>query len=266
MFKKARGHTQVFEPLNMLRFLRQLRLKQISGKQFRRYFLYALGEVLLVVIGILLALQIDSWNNNRILKKKELLYLKEIQVSLQDDLELIGNSIEFNHRKDSAINGCLTRMLEADSNLEAMNEISKNMPVLADYMAFTQNRVAFDNMLSAENIDLVSSDTLRTLISRYYSQENLLDGTQERVKELTRNFVDHITPLLMTRENIEQFLQKENDFVSGRDLDFRTNQIIFGDLFSMQRTLDSHSLYLEYYKKEIQIIIAQIEQFLSSSK
>ncbi|MGA9238957.1 DUF6090 family protein, partial [Robiginitalea sp.] len=99
----------------MLRFFRQLRQKQISGKQFRRYFLYALGEVLLVVIGILLALQIDGWNNNRIQKKKELLYLKEIQVSLQDDLELIGNSIEFNHRKDSAINRCLSKMLEADS-------------------------------------------------------------------------------------------------------------------------------------------------------
>ena len=91
-----------------------------------------------------------------------------------------------------------------------------------------------------------------------------MDGTQERLKELTRIFVDHTTPMLMTRENIEQFLQKENDFVSGRDLDFRTNQIIFGDLFSMQRNLDSHSLYLEYHKKEIDIIIAQIEQFFNS--
>ena len=249
----------------MLRFFRQLRQKQISGKQFRRYFLYALGEVLLVVIGILLALQIDGWNNNRIQKKKELLYLKEIQLSLQDDLELIGNSIAFNQKKDSAINRCLSKMLEADSNLEAMNEISKNMPVLARYSAFTQNRVAFDNMLSAENIDLISSDTLRTVISRYYAQENLLDGTQERVKELTRIFVDHITPMLMTRENIEQILQIKNDFVSGRDLDFRTNPLLFGDLFSMQRNLDSHSLYLEDHKKEIELIIAQIEQFLSSS-
>ena len=249
----------------MLRFLSQLRQKQISGKQFRRYFLYALGEVLLVVIGILLALQIDAWNNKRIQKKKELLYLKEIQVSLQDDLGRIGYSIEFNQTKNSAIEECLSRMLQTDSNLEGMYEITKNMPVLAEFTAFTQNRVAFDNMLSAENIDLISSDTLRTLISKYYAQENLLDGTQERVKELTRNFVDHITPMLMTRENIEQFRQTENDFVSGSELDFRTNRMVFGDLFSMQRNIDSHSLYLKKYQKDIEIIIAQIEQFLSSS-
>jgi len=218
-----------------------------------------------VVIGILLALQIDAWNNKRIQKKKELLYLKEIQVSLQDDLGRIGYSIEFNQTKNSAIEECLSRMLQTDSNLEGMYEITKNMPVLAEFTAFTQNRVAFDNMLSAENIDLISSDTLRTLISKYYAQENLLDGTQERVKELTRNFVDHITPMLMTRENIEQFRQTENDFVSGSELDFRTNRMVFGDLFSMQRNIDSHSLYLKKYQKDIEIIIAQIEQFLSSS-
>lgn len=248
----------------MLRFLRQLRLKQISGRQFRRYFLYALGEVLLVVIGILLALQIDSWNNNRILKKKEFLYLKEIQVSLQDDLERIGNYIEFNHRKDSVIDRCLSKMLQSDSNLEIMYEITKNMPVLAEFTAFTQNRVAFDNMLSAENIDLISSDTLRTFISKYYAQENLLDGTQERVKELTRIFVDHTTPMLMTRENIEQFRQTENDFISGSEIDFRTNRILYGDLFGMHRNIESHSLYLEGYKTEVEIIIAQIEQFFNS--
>jgi hypothetical protein len=248
----------------MLRFLRQLRLKQISGKQFRRYFLYALGEVLLVVIGILLALQIDGWNNNRIQEKKELLYIKEIRDQLDEDLQNIGNSIDFNIKKDSVIEQSLDAMLHADSNLEAMNEITKNMPVLAEFAVFTQNRVAFDNMLSAENIDLLSSDTLRTLISKYYAQKNLLDGTQERVKELTRIFVDHTTPMLMTRENIEQFRQTENDFVSGSDLDFKTNRVLFGDLFGMQRNMDSHSLYLEDYKKEVEIIIAQIDQFLNS--
>lgn len=248
----------------MLRFFRQLRQNQISGKQFRRYFLYALGEVLLVVIGILLALQIDGWNNNRIQKKKELIYLKEIQLSLQDDLDRIGHSIKFNQKKDSVIDKSLGAMLHADSNLEAMNELTKNMPVLAEYAVFTQNRVAFDNMLSAENIDLISSDSLRILLSNYYAQEDLLDGTQERVKDLTRIYVDHITPMLMTRENIEQFRETENNFVSGSDLDFKTNRVLFGDLFGMQRNVQAHSLYLEDYRKEIEITIAQIDQFLNS--
>jgi hypothetical protein len=249
----------------MLRFLRQLRQNTLAGKQFRKYFLYALGEVLLVVVGILLALQIDTWNSNRILKKKELIYLKEIRVSLQDDFERIGHYIDFNQKKDTVIDKSLGAMLHADSNLEAMNEITKNMPVLAEFAVFTQNRVAFDNMLSAENIDLISSDTLRILLSSYYAEENLLEGTQERVKELTRVFVDHTTPMLMTRENIKQFRQTENGFVSGSDLDFKTNRVLFGDLFGMQRNVEAHSLYLKGYQKEIEIIVAQIDQFLNSN-
>lgn len=248
----------------MLRFLRQLRQNKISQNQFRKYFLYALGEVLLVVIGILLALQIDAWNNGRILKQKELLYLKEIRVQLQEDLETIGYTIDFNQNKDSAITNSLGAMLHSNSNLQAMFEISKNMPVLAEYSVFTQNRVAFDNMLSAENIDLISSDTLRTLLSNYYAEENLLDGTQERIKELTRIFVDHMSPMLMTRENINQLFQTDNAFVSGSEIDFRTNPVVFGDLFSMQRNIDAHNVYLEDYQQDIEIIITQIDQFLSS--
>jgi hypothetical protein len=248
----------------MLRFLRQLRQNKLSGNQFLKYFLYALGEILLVVIGILLALQIDAWNNDRIQKKKELIYLKEIRLNLQDDLMRVGYSIDFNQKKDSAISKSFDAMLHANSNLEAMFEISKNMPVLAEFSVFTQNRVAFDNMLSAENIDLITSDTLRTLLSDYYADENLLDGTQERIKELTRNFVDHMSPMLMTRENVNQLFQTDNDFVSGSELDFRTNPVLFGDLFSMQRNIDSHNLYLADYQKDIETIITEIEQFLSS--
>ena len=248
----------------MLRFLRQLRQSKLSGNQFLKYFLYALGEILLVVIGILLALQIDAWNNDRIQKKKELIYLKEIRLNLQDDLELIGFCLDSNQKKDSAISKSFDAMLHGNSNLEAMFAISRNMPILAEFSVFTQNRVAFDNMLSAENIDLITSDTLRTLLSDYYAEENLLDGTQERVKELTRIFVDHMSPMLMTRENINQLFQTENDFISGSELDFRTNPVLFGDLFSMQRNIDSHNLYLADFQKDIETLIAEIEQFLSS--
>ena len=50
----------------MLRFFRTLRQRLLTENKFRKYLLYAIGEVLLVMIGILLALQGNSWNKNRI--------------------------------------------------------------------------------------------------------------------------------------------------------------------------------------------------------
>ena len=245
----------------MFRFFRTLRKNVIGNGQVRRYLFYALGEIALVVIGILLALQIDAWNETRTDRKKELLYLKEIRANLADDLDNVDYSIAFNRKKDSVISASLNAMLQAGSNREAMLTISRNMPILAEFSVYTQNRVAFDNMLSAENIDLVSSDSLRSALSAYYAEQNLLDGTQERVKQLTRIFVDNTTPLLMNRENITQFYQ-ENNFVSGNDLDFTTNRVLFGDLFGMQRNLESHNLYLENYKREIEALLHRIDQKL----
>lgn len=246
----------------MFRFFRQLRKKGIGDGRVRRYMFYAIGEVALVVIGILLALQIDAWNTARVDRKKEILYLKEIRTNLKDDLNNVEYSIAFNREKDSVITASLNAMLDAGSSLEAMLGISRNMPILAEFSVYTQNRVAFDNMLSAENIDLISEDSMRTELSAYYSEQNLLDGTQERVKQLTRIFVDNITPSLMNRENITQFF-KDNNFDSANDLDFTTNRVLFGDLFGMQKNLVSHTLYLEAYQRQIQALIAQIDTFLS---
>ncbi len=171
-------------------------------------------------------------------------------------------SIAFNRKKDSAINTCLRAMLTAPTNRDAMVVINNHMPVLTEFSVFTQNRVAFDNMLSAENIDLISQDTLRTLLSTYYSEKSLLIGTQERVKELTRNFVDNVTPLLMTRETIQFFFGIDSKFASGNDLNFTTNRVLFGDLFGMQRNIDSHIIYLQGYQETIDSLLVRIDRFL----
>ena len=250
----------------MLRFFRRIRQRLLTETKFSKYLLYAIGEILLVVIGILIALQIDNWNEERVLRKKEILYLKEIRINLWDDLGNITHSLDFNKKKDSIIGACMNVILDAPTDREAMQAISRNMPTLAEFSVFTQNRVAFDNMLSAENIDLISRDTLRTMLSTYYSEKNLLSGTQERVKELTRNFVDNITPSLMNRESIDQFFGKKNDFPTADDLNFRKNQVIFGDLFGMQRNIESHIVFLEDYQKIVEGLLEAIEDVLSQGK
>jgi hypothetical protein len=246
----------------MIKFFRHLRHQFLKENNISKYLLYAIGEILLVVIGILIALQINTWNEERILRKKEQVYLHEIRTNLQDDFANIKYSLDFNSKKDSTIAACLNTILLAKSDGEAMLAINSNMPLLAQFSVFTQNRVAFDNMLSSENIGIISADTLRNMLSAYYANRSLLEGTQERVKELTRNFVDNITPKLMNRENIRQFFKVESEFASGNDQDFKTDQVLFGDLFGMQRNLESHSQFLWEYQQNIERLIEQIDLFL----
>ncbi|MFT7066002.1 MAG: hypothetical protein ACJAUO_001580, partial [Sediminicola sp.] len=49
----------------MIKFFRKIRQKMLTENKFSKYLLYAIGEIILVVIGILIALSINNWNENR---------------------------------------------------------------------------------------------------------------------------------------------------------------------------------------------------------
>lgn len=75
------GKHKINQP--MIKFFRKIRQKLLSENKFTKYLFYALGEIVLVVIGILIALEINNWNQD----KNEQNKIKEYAVSLIQDLE-----------------------------------------------------------------------------------------------------------------------------------------------------------------------------------
>ena len=73
----------------MLKFFRRLRRNLLEEGSTKKYILYAGGEVLLVVIGILIALQINNWNEERKDKKDEIVALKDLRQEFVSGQELI---------------------------------------------------------------------------------------------------------------------------------------------------------------------------------
>jgi hypothetical protein len=69
----------------MIRLFRKIRHKLLSENNFSIYVLYATGEVILVMVGILLALQIDNWNENRKDQRTEERYMERLLHDLQND-------------------------------------------------------------------------------------------------------------------------------------------------------------------------------------
>ena len=74
----------------MIKFFRKIRRNLLSEKKTTKYFKYAIGEIILVVIGILIALQINNWNDNN--KKNEL--EQEALYNLKVDFELNKKELE----------------------------------------------------------------------------------------------------------------------------------------------------------------------------
>ncbi len=73
----------------MIKLFRNIRKNLLAEGKTSKYFKYAIGEIVLVVIGILIALSINNWNQNRIEQDKEHVYLTNIKRDLQNQLKSI---------------------------------------------------------------------------------------------------------------------------------------------------------------------------------
>lgn len=78
----------------MLRFFRSLRRKLIEEDNMNKYVWYALGEIFLVMVGILLALYVNNWNQERLIKLEETFILQSLRGDLEDARKEIKSTLD----------------------------------------------------------------------------------------------------------------------------------------------------------------------------
>ncbi|MEQ8927958.1 MAG: DUF6090 family protein [Fulvivirga sp.] len=227
----------------MINFFRALRKDSSSNKNIGMYRLYAIGEIVLVVIGILIALQVDNWNKENENRDKERKYLTELKTNLHEDVIQIDTILAQNKIKAACINNVL-KAFGALKNTPAMVlRFGISMDTLSKFEVFNANSIAFQNLMSSSSIDLIKNDTLRTLLPRYYNEVRLsLEiGTQKRVSESTRKFVDEVGPVLMNRELFLRLLNIDFPIKSISEVNLANNELIVSDLFFMDRMILSQN-------------------------
>lgn len=89
----------------MIKFFRKIRQTMIQKNKVSKYLLYAIGEIILVVIGILIAVQVNTWNQAKKEQKEEQFYLAKLKESISFDTERFNTRIA---NIDSTITEILT--------------------------------------------------------------------------------------------------------------------------------------------------------------
>lgn len=148
----------------MIKFFRKIRHRMLTENKFRNYLIYAIGEIILVVIGILIALQINNWNENRKSRDSERILLGNIQNDInQDTLDLGFNRTV--HKKALENEILLLRLLDKDPNVtsDSINYID----ALSVQVIAVIHKSSFNN-LTYNNPDLISNKLLKQKIDRHY--------------------------------------------------------------------------------------------------
>jgi len=148
----------------MLKFFRQTRQKLLSENSFSKYLLYAAGEILLVMIGILLALQVNNWNEERKLQAAELAALENLHK------EFVKNQAQFEKHivpKKELTEQWKTFLLKlGDKNLSAEERPKmRNLPPGSETL-----HVSFgilESLISSGKIELIRNDSLKILLANW---------------------------------------------------------------------------------------------------
>lgn len=167
----------------MINYLRKIRKKLADDNKPLKYFRYAFGEITLVVIGILIALSINNWNEIRKEEQQEIIsYCK-----IGEDIESDKNRIE------TIIESIVKRQLVCKQLLLKLHSTPKDKAVIIDdYLSavrsdvFYHNKAAISDITSSGKLSLLHNEELKKIILEYYTEmENSLRIIHTNQSEVT---------------------------------------------------------------------------------
>ncbi len=207
----------------MIQFFRKIRRSLLAEGKTGKYLKYALGEIILVVIGIIIALQINNWNEERKTNQKQIVFLKEFKVSIENDLR--NYDLQYGPRllrKKSGLDSLMTY-------IHNKNEISDSL-FIKFYKQLGQGiRLGYDNgpydALKSSGLDFIKNDSLRTAINRTYTvlpffqffSHSMEDEYDSRIADLEYKILDHKPILNKDGTKAIDFKLKVTNIMSNQD-------------------------------------------------
>lgn len=143
----------------MFRFFRQLRHRLLTDNRLSKYLFYAIGEIVLVVIGILIALQINTWNNDQLEKEAAVIFYQNIIQQLRDDRGNLMGQIEYNNRYYAPFEFAI-RTIDS-KNLSQKDSLSSIAVHLSDYSDFDREGNIYETIVASGDVQLIHNDQIK---------------------------------------------------------------------------------------------------------
>jgi len=186
-----------YQTIPMIPFFRRIRRKLANDNQFLKYSRYAIGEIVLVVIGILIALQINNWNvkKNQQEKIKEYakLYIKDLEADIMMtniNWKMIDNVSE---KIDSLALSVQNKKIEDVSNIDFL---CLTWNIL--YRPYKWNRSTIDHMKSSGTLQYIEDVSISKKIGDYDAFTHHLDEDYINDKAKSENSLNLISQVINT--------------------------------------------------------------------
>ena len=172
----------------MFHFFRRIRQAFLTDNKYQKYLIYAIGEVLLVVIGILIALQINNWNENRKTRASELEALKNLHQEFVVNQEKFENHIEPKRELTERWKSLLLKI--SDENLPKSEKPQlRNLPPGSRTLNISFG--ILNSLISSGKIEIIRNDSLKSSLSNWDSILEEFEEEEQVHWEINRHYFQH---------------------------------------------------------------------------
>ena len=167
----------------MIRFFRQLRQKLITENRLSRYLLYAIGEIVLVVIGILIALQVNNWNENRKSKISEIKILNRLRQDLVTDTLYLKERLQRTILQKAEQYEFVHEIYNTQKSEKEFRKVLKLQNWDSDNLVLQTS--TYEELKSSGQINLVENEGLKIQMINLYREYEVATKHFEEINALT---------------------------------------------------------------------------------
>jgi len=248
----------------MIPFFRKIRKTLADDNKPLKYLRYAIGEIVLVVIGILIALQINNWNEERKDRKIEISYLERLLSEVKKDTASINQNIQLADKLSAEYKNYILKMYTEQKNSKDFANLllTAGLGSTANNLQLTD--IAYTELVNTGKLDLISDNLLKSKIVMYYKEYKFVALNESQLDEtvsLTTQQVMQSTPAMkyiggaLNLFSVADYMYNDEDwrFINKpTSIEFRHwEETIYGRLF---KQLSIKPIYEDLNSKAVELI------------
>lgn len=249
----------------MIKFFRRVRQQLLSENKVSKYMLYAIGEIILVVIGILIALWINSTFQDYKDQQQALVFLKDFKRDLVSDTLVLHKRINANKKRVRSIDSIdylLSNKTELTSN-ENSNFLEYNTDIMRESY-FVPEKVTIRQLESSNNGNLIPSKALKDKLFEYYTFHDRNEKNMEASVQLYQHdlFTRNFTKIYMMSGGLKRIHGNNPALDSGTLEKIRNNEEYISSLFFKKSITENQNISYRDLITKAEVLIIMIDATL----
>ncbi|TYA58268.1 DUF6090 family protein [Formosa maritima] len=245
----------------MIKFFRHIRKSLLMENKTSKYFKYAIGEIILVVIGILIALQINNWNE----KQKDLDKEQQILLSLREEFRQNIEELKFDHSLNEGCLNAIVALLNFDPTKNFRTQtIDSLLGKMYNYATFDARLGVMNDIISSGNLELIQDEKLKYALNQWTGE---LDDYREDIIIRREYWVNNMPQILYKHIPLRNIDASMNRSDYKRNITIEPIEIPKDNYVTFLSSLEVDSMLFDYYMNQSYVTINEntIMQFLEET-